>query len=93
MGKKKHHRPLKEKKAMIETNNPYLSINKQCQILGLAKSSLYYSPAKESEFNLNLMRVIDIIYLKYPHYGSRKITQYIRKDLGIEVNRKEFKDS
>ena len=50
-----------------------MSISRQCEILGLARSTCYYEPDGESAENLALMRAIDELYLQYPFYGSRKI--------------------
>ena len=54
----------------------------QCQVIGLPRSSWYYTPAAETEENLELMRSIDRQYLARPFLGSRKLA----KVLG--VNRK-----
>ena len=64
-----------------------LSVRRQCALLELARSSFYYTPADVSEEDLCLMRLIDEEYLRRPFYGSRKMTQYLRR-LEYEVNRK-----
>jgi putative transposase len=58
---------------MIEPDHAELSVRRQCEIIGLARSSLYYAPGSESAENLALMRQIDEQYLKTPFYGSRKM--------------------
>lgn len=58
---------------MIEPEHDQLSVRRQCEIIGLARSSLYYEPGSESAENLALMRQIDEQYLKTPFYGSRKM--------------------
>jgi len=50
-----------------------LPLTKQCQVLSLSRSSIYYEPAPVSEKDITLMRAIDEIHLKYPFYGSRRI--------------------
>ena len=50
------------------------SIRRQCHLLGVNRSSLYYIPVVDSDEELELMRQIDELHLKYPFYGSRKIT-------------------
>ena len=50
---------------MIETNHPLLSVRRQCELLGLNRSTLYYQPAGESAENLYLMRLIDEQYHAY----------------------------
>ena len=51
----------------------HLSICRQCELLGLNRSTYYLPPAIESEENLRLMRLIDQQYLKTPFYGSRRM--------------------
>jgi putative transposase len=59
-----------------------LSIERQCQLLDLPRSTYYYTPLAESAENLHLMRQIDELYLLRPFFGSRKIA------VELEVNRK-----
>src|SRR3954463_5649524 len=72
---------------MIEAGHPGLSVRRQCQLLGLNRSSLYYEPAGETPENLRLMRLIDEQYTAYPFYGSRRMTEWLTQR-GEEVNRK-----
>ena len=44
---------------MIETHHPQLSLSRQCELVRIARSSYYYQPSGESDFNLELMRLID----------------------------------
>jgi len=64
-----------------------LSIKEQCKFLEVAESSYYYEPKTESAENLEIMRLLDEIYLEHPYYGSRKMTAVLRRD-GYEINRK-----
>ncbi len=48
-------------------------ITRQCELLELSRSSVYYSPVPVSAKDLELMRQIDEIHLQYLFYGSRKI--------------------
>jgi len=64
-----------------------LSLCRQCELLGLSRSSFYYEPATESEENLALMRLIDQQYTAQPVYGSRKMTAWLQAQ-GHPVNRK-----
>ena len=75
------------KRPLVEPNHPDLSIRRQCELLGLNRSSYYLLPATESEENLRLMRRIDQQFLKTPFYGSRKMTAYWERG-GEVVNRK-----
>ncbi|MFA9462644.1 IS3 family transposase [Thiohalorhabdus methylotrophus] len=71
----------------IEPAHPQLSIQRQCALLGLPRSTYYYQPAGESAENLALMRLIDRQYLETPFYGSRQMTAWLRRQ-GYAVNRK-----
>jgi putative transposase len=72
---------------LIEIDHPQLSISRQCELLGLNRSSYYYEPAGETQENLALMRVIDQQYTDHPEFGSRRMTIWLGKR-GYEVNRK-----
>jgi putative transposase len=63
-------------------------VRRQCELLGLNRSSLYYEPAAETPQNLRLMRLIDEQYTAHPFYGSRKMTTWLREAHQEEVNRK-----
>ena len=56
-----------------------MSIQRQCELIGLSRSSWYCqaAPAQESPENLHLMRLIDEQYTRTPFYGSRKITGWL----------------
>jgi putative transposase len=62
-------------------------VRRQCELLGLNRSSLYYGPAGESAEDLRLMRRIDEQYTACPFYGSRRMTAWLVEQ-GEEVNRK-----
>ena len=63
-----------------------LSLSRQSQILGISRSCLYYEAVPISDGDLELMRLIDEIHIKYPFYGSRRIRNEFR-DLGQDVGR------
>jgi putative transposase len=67
------------KRECIEPDYPGLSVRRQCELLGLNRSSWYYEARGESAENLALMRRIDEQYLVTPYDGSRKMA----KQLGI----------
>jgi putative transposase len=69
----------KEKKQIIEPERNELSISRQCQLLGLNRSSFYYKPQPIKLEDLELMRLIDDQYLKIPSYGSRSMTRHFRR--------------
>ena len=75
---------------MVEVGHPALSVRRQCELLGLSRSSLYYEPAGETAENLRLMRMIDEQYTARPFYGSRRMTRWLIEH-GEEVNRKRVR--
>ena len=75
---------------MIDPQRPRLSIVRQCLLLHLNRSGVYYRPVPQSEANLALMRLIDAQFLETPYYGSRQMTWYLRR-LGYEVGRKRVR--
>jgi putative transposase len=64
-----------------------LSVRRQCELLGLSRSSLYYQPGGGTAEDLRLMRKIDEQYTACPFYGSRRMTAWLTNQ-GEEVNRK-----
>jgi putative transposase len=71
----------------VEQGHPEISLRRQCDLLDVNRSSLYYESKGESEENLQLMRLIDGQYTRAPFYGSRRMTEWLRRK-GFEVNRK-----
>jgi len=74
---------------MINFQDPKVSVSRQCRLLDLSRSSVYYKPVELAPQDLALMRLIDEQYLKTPFYGSRSMTRYLRR-LGYRVNRKHI---
>ena len=72
---------------MIELESEAIAISRQCELLGLSRSSFYYKPAGESELNLKLMRLIDQQYMRRPYYGVPRMTVWLQ-DKGYSVNHK-----
>lgn len=63
---------------------------RQCELLGLSRSSYYLEPAPESALNLKLMRLMDQQYLETPYYGVGMMLRFLRR-LGHEVNVKRVR--
>jgi len=75
---------------MIDADHPKLSIRRQCELLGISRSSYYHEPAGESAENLGLMRVIDEQHLRCPFFGRRQMTGWLRLQ-GHDVNEKRVR--
>jgi putative transposase len=65
---------------MVEQEHPQISLRRQCALLGLNRSSLYYVPAQETQENLLLMHLIDEQYTRTPFYGSRRMTAWLARE-------------
>ena len=78
---------IKEKRSMVDRSDCGLSIAKQCRLLGIHRSGLYYQPREASELNLELMRLIDEHYLDHPYKGAYRMHVWLTKDQGYEVSR------
>jgi putative transposase len=76
------------RRALIEPSHLELSVRRQCELLGLNRSTLYYQPAPQTAENLALMRLIDEGYTRHPFKGSRRMAVWLRRQKGQEVNRK-----
>ncbi len=77
---------MKARRALVEPNaSP--SMRRQCELLRVNRSSLYYTPVEPDAEALALMRQIDELHLKHPFFGSRMMTQTL-KNKGHDLNRK-----
>ena len=74
----------------MDRRHPSLSVVRQCRLLGISRSGLYYQPAGMSQEDLALMKMIDRQYLATPFYGARRLAAWLRKQ-GYRVNRKRVR--
>jgi len=65
-----------------------LSVVRQCELLEVHRSGLYYQPMPETPLNLELMRIIDEKHMLHPWLGVPRMTQWLRRDKGYAVNHK-----
>ena len=56
-----------------------LSVRRQCALLTLSRSNLYYEPKGESAENLRFMEIIDKQFLETPWYGSRQMARHMKR--------------
>ena len=81
---------MDEKRRRIEADHPQLTVARQCELLGLARSSRYYPALPEDERDQALMRLLDRQYTATPFYGVRRMTAFLRRE-GQRVNTKRVR--
>ena len=75
---------------MIDIEEPVVSVRRQCELLGLKRSSFYFQATPEPALNLHLMRLIDKQFLRTPFYGWPKMTAHLRR-LSYAINGKRVR--
>lgn len=81
---------IDQKRQAIEPGNRKISLYRQCELLGLNRSSLYYKAKGETDYNEQLMKRIDEQYVKTPFYGIDKMTEWLCQE-GYPVNHKRVR--
>ena len=71
---------------MIQPGKGAPSLARQCELLGISRSTHYYQPKPPLASDLELMRLIDEQYMKTPFYGARSIRDHLRR-LGHDIGR------
>jgi len=75
---------------LIDRAHARLSVARQCELLGIARSTFYFAAKGESTENLRLMRVIDEQFMATPFFGARQMARHLRRH-GHEVSRKRVR--
>jgi putative transposase len=73
VGEKKLPPSCDWKRRQVEPDHETLSVRRQCELVGLNRSSFYLEPASASEIDLSLMEQLDRLHLDHPELGSRKL--------------------
>ena len=73
---------------LIENDSKEVPLIKQCDLLGISRSSIYYEPVPFSDENMLLMNLIDKQYTETPFYGRRRMTAWLRNQVNFAVNPK-----
>lgn len=83
----------KTRKTFTDTKHK-LSLNKQCKLLHIAKSTLYYTPIKRftSEWEIKLLNELNEIHSEFPYYGTRRLVTALENE-GYWVGRKLIKSA
>lgn len=64
---------MEDQRQWIDPQHPRLTVQRQCELLGLPRSTYYYQPRAETEDNLRLLRRLDELYLERPFFDSRRV--------------------
>ena len=67
----------KEERKRMVSKDERLSIRQQCVLLGLCRTSLYYTASEETAENLEIMRLLDRRYAVTPFYGQRRLQAWL----------------
>jgi len=81
---------LEQKRMAIEPGNSKIPIYRQCELLSMNRSSLYYTPCRDTRYNEQLMKLIDEQYVQTPFYGIDKMTKWLCRQ-GHYVNHKRVR--
>ena len=82
--KKASHASVEEKRCLIVPGDPDFSIEKQCGLIELSRSSYYHTPSPVNTFHLAAMHAMDKLYTDHPHYGKRSMSANL-KNMGLNV--------
>ena len=75
---------------MLDKDDEELSMRKQCELLGISRSGLYYEPRPETPYNIELMNLIDEEFTRHPFMGVEGMTAYL-KDRGKKCGPKRVR--
>lgn len=81
---------VRVRRELVEPGNERISVLRQCELLGINRTGLYYRGRTENVEDSELMRLIDEQYTITPFYGYRRMTVYLQK-LGFVVNHKRVR--
>jgi putative transposase len=65
-----------------------ISIRRQCELLGLFRSNLYYKPMPLSDEKLKVLNLIDEVYTEHPYFGTRRMSKHL-EDYGVYIGREQ----
>ena len=79
-----------DRRAKLDRGHPDLSIRRQCEMLGVARSGVYRRPCAANDDDLEVMRRLDELFTRWPFLGSRRMTAMLRAE-GRAINRKRVR--
>jgi len=81
---------VSERAGLVEKDHPKISLRRQCELLGVARSTVDYVPVAENPEDIRIKRLLDVIFMKDPCLGVRRLVTVLERDHGIRVNRKRL---
>ncbi len=86
-GSKKNLKSLshEQRKSLID-HDIEIGLSRQCELLEISRSSLYYKPKPISEEQLKLLKLIDELYTQDPYFGTRRMREAL-VDYGVDIGR------
>ena len=81
---------VEDKKKIIDHHSAKLSMSRQCQLIGLSRSSYYFKHQKLEKEACDIMNSIDEIFTKQPSYGTRRM-MYALREKGYDIGRKKIR--
>jgi len=79
----------KERRDLVAKGSK-LSVVRQCELLDIHRSGVYYRPKGVTPLNLELMRLIDEKNMLHPWLGVPRILTWLQKDKGYDINKKRI---
>ena len=67
-----------DRKKLLDKGDKTMSLRKQCELLDISRTGLYYEPKAESKYNIELMNMIDKEYTDHPEMGVPSMTAFLR---------------
>lgn len=81
---------MNERRGLIKPGDPDFTIESQCNLLGVSRSTYYYEPHLDDAFNLAMMKEIDKVFTAYPFYGKKRISAVLKSKgykVGVDLAR------
>jgi putative transposase len=79
---------VRDRIELVEKAHPKISMRKQSQLLGVARSTITYKPVDEDPEDIRIKWLLDEIYMKDPCLGSRRLVTVLERDYDIKTDRK-----
>lgn len=76
---------------MVEPSDPQLSVRRQCALLGVNRNRLKPSEPKKASSDLQVMRWLDELHLRFPTFGTRGLRRLLKRERGVGVGRRRLR--